>query len=48
MTSWWPVCPTADGPSAVALRTAAARVSRAVSGLTAEGAVHGVREGEMP
>ncbi|MFE0578460.1 MULTISPECIES: hypothetical protein [unclassified Streptomyces] len=36
-----------DPPSGVVLRTAADRVPRAVSGLTAEGAVHIVREGDF-
>ncbi|WP_328923698.1 hypothetical protein OG429_03045 [Streptomyces sp. NBC_00190] len=35
-----------DPPSGVVLRTAAARVSRALSGLAVEGAVHVVREGD--
>ncbi|MEU7728044.1 hypothetical protein AB0B78_22810 [Streptomyces sp. NPDC040724] len=37
---------TLDPPSGVVLRTAAARVPRAVSGLEVEGAVHVVREGD--
>ncbi|MDX3533811.1 hypothetical protein PV721_05410 [Streptomyces sp. MB09-01] len=37
---------TLDPPSGVVLRTAAAQVPRAVSGLTVEGAVHVVREGD--
>ncbi|MGW7175691.1 hypothetical protein [Streptomyces xanthophaeus] len=35
-----------DPPSGVVLRTAAAAVPRAMSGLTVEGAVHVVREGD--
>ncbi|MFD9366233.1 hypothetical protein ACFWA6_00805 [Streptomyces sp. NPDC060020] len=35
-----------DPPSGVVLRTAAARMPRAVSGLSVEGAVHVVREGD--
>ncbi|WP_405833810.1 MULTISPECIES: hypothetical protein [unclassified Streptomyces] len=37
---------TLDPPSGVVLRTAAARVPRAVSGLAVDGAVHVVREGD--